>query len=668
MILKTIELENFGLYADRQRLDLEPRGGRPVVLLGGRNGAGKTTLLEAVRLALYGRRALGFRVAQSEYEDHLRSRMHVARNGDVASQTAVSLAFDYAEGGSLQHYRVERQWKVRGTKVIETLLLEKDGLPVDTVPREEWHSFLQELIPPGVSQLFFFDGEKIAEIASDVPDEGLAEAVRGLLGIELVGRLRTDLGLYLSRHGRQKDGGAADTLEEIVTELAALERDHNDKNEALAELRSRRVSKARLAADTRRRFVAEGGEAASRRAKIEADIKSRREQLARREGELRDLGGGLLPFATAPRLTQRFAKALSAIESSESGAEAAALRARLLAWRATAQPPRSASWSSKHWSDLDRFLEADASAPPTSHQDALHSVSRSDRRKFAALIADARQQVAPRVALLVTEIETHSTALKELDLELTRASGRAAGVLLDELLQAEKDLGAVEAELRAGEEELRIIEARRSSLEREQRRILDAQTAIAAGEERAELATRVGRALRQYEERLLERKLDQLRHEFVRRFNFLVRKGEFVADVEIDRTNFDATLIDRSGRAIKKSSLSAGEKQVYAISMLWALARTSGRPLPMIIDTPLARLDSEHRLALVERYFPQASHQVIVLSTDTEIDEVLLEQLGPSISHRYLLDYSSEDGATFVHRGYFGEEDLEEDHGALQQA
>ena len=64
-----------------------------------------------------------------------------------------------------------------------------------------------------------------------------------------------------------------------------------------------------------------------------------------------------------------------------------------------------------------------------------------------------------------------------------------------------------------------------------------------------------------------------------------------------------------------------------AVAYLWALSLASGRNLPVVIDTPLSRMDSEHRAALVERYFPHASHQVILLSTDTEIDEAHYAQL-----------------------------------------
>ena len=111
--------------------------------------------------------------------------------------------------------------------------------------------------------------------------------------------------------------------------------------------------------------------------------------------------------------------------------------------------------------------------------------------------------------------------------------------------------------------------------------------------------------------------------------------------------------MNEKGKEISKQSLSAGEKQIYAIAMLWALAKTSGRNLPMIIDTPLGRLDREHRDNLMKYYFPHVSHQVIILSTDTEIDEQYVHQLKNNISEVYLLDYNESKGFTEVKTQYF---------------
>jgi DNA sulfur modification protein DndD len=87
--------------------------------------------------------------------------------------------------------------------------------------------------------------------------------------------------------------------------------------------------------------------------------------------------------------------------------------------------------------------------------------------------------------------------------------------------------------------------------------------------------------------------------------------------------------------------------------MLDALAKTSGRKLPIIVDTPLGRLDSKHRKKLVENYFPSASHQVIILSTDTEIGKTYLASLSEHISHKIMLDYDDTKGSSHIKSGYF---------------
>jgi DNA sulfur modification protein DndD len=299
MILQTIVLENFGLYSGRVELELAPRANRgqprPIVLIGGKNGVGKTTLLEGLRLALYGRRALGSRVAVAQYEEYLRGRIHrPAGDAPVPSQAAVGIEFDYAEDGVVHRYRVRRAWSARGRTVVESLVVEKNGSLVTGVPRDEWHHFLQDLIPPGVSQLFFFDGERIQEIADgDHEEEHLAAAIRGLLGIELVARLRTDLGLFIARQQRGEEEESASRLEGIVRDLAVVEEQATVMAEDLAQLHTVRESHARSAEAARRRFVAEGGELAIQRTGMEDRLADVTRQIQRRQVELRPLQGRL---------------------------------------------------------------------------------------------------------------------------------------------------------------------------------------------------------------------------------------------------------------------------------------------------------------------------------------------------------------------------------------
>jgi DNA sulfur modification protein DndD len=136
-------------------------------------------------------------------------------------------------------------------------------------------------------------------------------------------------------------------------------------------------------------------------------------------------------------------------------------------------------------------------------------------------------------------------------------------------------------------------------------------------------------------------------------FQKLLRKADLVTGLTINPETFEATLYGRDHKPLPFDRLSAGERQLLATSMLWGLARASGRPVPTVIDTPLGRLDSNHRTNLVERYFPNASHQVLLLSTDEEIVGDYLKSLEPYISQAFLLAHDGSTGGTSIQKGYF---------------
>ena len=126
-------------------------------------------------------------------------------------------------------------------------------------------------------------------------------------------------------------------------------------------------------------------------------------------------------------------------------------------------------------------------------------------------------------------------------------------------------------------------------------------------------------------------------------------------DLLIDPKTYEVSLHDRHGSAIRKSGLSAGEKEIFAISLLWGLAQTSQLRLPIIIDTPLSRLDSSHRQHIVHCYFPNAGEQVVILSTDTEVDEAYYAQLKPYLSGAGRLQFDQRQELTTFQPGYFWE-------------
>ena len=169
MILHRLTLRDFGLFSGENTFSLTPRTKyrmrRPVILIGGKNGTGKTTILEAVRLCLYGARSLGDRVSRKEYHEYLASSIHHSQVTLLElKQASVALEFEHAHSGEKNYYHVERRWEVRkSTKepIRESLTIHKNNEPLSDFETDHWQDFLNELIPIGLSQLFFFDGEKI---------------------------------------------------------------------------------------------------------------------------------------------------------------------------------------------------------------------------------------------------------------------------------------------------------------------------------------------------------------------------------------------------------------------------------------------------------------------------------------------------------------------------
>jgi DNA sulfur modification protein DndD len=185
---------------------------------------------------------------------------------------------------------------------------------------------------------------------------------------------------------------------------------------------------------------------------------------------------------------------------------------------------------------------------------------------------------------------------------------------------------------------------------------MDREFAREDGRRMMQLAGRTRETMQVFLERVAARKIDRLSAYITESFRFLLRKQTLVERILIDPVTFAITLYDSAGQAIAKQRLSEGEKQIFAISVLWGLARASARPLPAVIDTPMARLDATHRQHLVERYFPNASHQVVIFSTDTEVDREYYRSLQPAMARAYHLNYDEDAKRTVGEEGYFWKE------------
>ena len=659
MNIESLTVENFRVFNGHHTFDLNPRikykKKRPIILFGGLNGAGKTTTLTAVRLALYGKQSIGSNVSQSDYHDYLKSSINRPKNGSEKPNTAcVELTFSYASMGVVNYYTVKRSWGINGKRVNEHLSISEDGKHLSELNSEQCQGFLNELIPIGVSDLFFFDGEKIAELAEDTKGSALGDSVKKLLGLDLIETLDADLGIML--RSEAKKGSSAEAQKRIAqleAQLKSLEKDTERELSLYEQERPVELEARENLHKLEQELSRKGGAWAETR---EGEIK-RQAALAEEkrliEESLRELLAGSYPLSLANQFVETTLNQLrNEAEYKRSSHTAAVISDRISVLNKSLKKFLGNSEVEKaHKAINDAFgplLETNINI------DVIHDISDSMLLAIENAVRDANDTQRKNLQELNQRLINITEQLDKAGANIARAPEQEQ---IQPLLQEIAKENQILAE---------SISKQKLQIETYKRLLRDAivvarqldkeASTISSDKESARVfqyASSAKSLLKDFKEEMSKRKVKDLEEKFIASFSGLARKEDINLIANIDPLSFTVRLLGTDGNEIDKDELSAGEKQIYAISILEALARTSGRRLPIIIDTPLGRLDSIHRSKLIQNYFPTASHQVIILSTDTEVDEAFYTELSPNISHAFRLDYDTKSGCTTASEGYF---------------
>lgn len=679
MIFRKLILENYGTFGGYHELNLSPASdelyNRPVIFIRGLNGAGKTTLVESIRVCLHGALAFGPRIGKHAYEETIRKRIHrqfgvlPAGNGAPTSTVmpidtaSVQLHFSTIEAGVSKDYEVKRSWRITEKhNVIESLHLTENGVSDTSLSKDQCERFLRDLISPTILDVFFFDGEKLQSLAKkEWSNTVLLEGVRSLLGLSIAEQLQKDLDVYVDRRlGEEAPDDIAEELASYQQELAQLERDRDFVlQESLTEKKALAENIREGIAHLEELIAKEGGEYAVRRDELSVENERLSQELELKRRGIIESFSGLLPFVFAPELCASVMRRLIQEEERSKLDAASDLIADRIgelyefissdgAWSESGIIP-SDELRKEFIQHVNTVL---LSRDDLEEHDVVLDVSETRRRKLISWISEVETEVGTRFA---NEMSNYLQIFKELNLtksELTLVPSD------EQLRQLVKDLNRKTSELEGVERKhdgiLNDLGAVRNRIERVQgsiSRLRKEFTGRRLEEHGLVLATRSKKALAEYVSILSDKKLDLFEDSIVRRFNELNRKDDLVSGVAIDRKSFQLQLF-RGGKQYERDLLSEGEKQLLAISIIWALRDISGLPIPVIIDTPHGRLDGIHRANMIDRFLPRASHQVILLATDKEIDEEELFDLKDAISRSYELFYDNEAGRTVIREIY----------------
>ena len=658
MIFLELVIQNFGPYCGRQVLNLRSQNpdSPPIILLGGMNGGGKTTLMDAIRLALYGHRAQCSTRNNLGYSEFL--NQSVNRHTPPGDQTRIELTFEHILNNVQVEFKIERVWTKNSKNGKDTLGVSIDSRE-DTALTQIWDERIEDLLPLGISNLFLFDGEQVKELAEqETPTIDVTNAIKTLLGLELAERLGNDIDILVNR----KRKALADTkdlasLEKIEQKLTLQQEKYQAAKQQLGIAQEDIEISQKHHDETSEKFLSEGGKIAKNRSQLETQISYGNDAIANQRKNLVEVAADVLPLALiSPLLTQ--AKTQAEKESKHLQAKIAqdvlkARNARFLSCiENLALLPEQIEQVHLFFEEENKVLEQDIQLTEQTYlaidPEINNQLNNVIERYLPNQINKAKEQLL--------NLENKAEELTAIERQLAAAAAPetyekladAVRVSQSQLVQAKSNYETIRKHC---EELGRLVDKTIKELSQFGEQNIDRKN----DEHIIKASAKVQNTLKLFRQKLTLRKLNQLETVVTECFLYLLHKSDLVHRIAIDANTFALSLYDYSGKPVLKHRLSAGEKQLLAIAFLWGLARVSGRNLPVAIDTPLGRLDSSHRSNLIERYFPNASHQVILLSTDTEIGLPEVQQLrdNKAIAREYLLKYSPSTRQTTIEPGYF---------------
>lgn len=671
MLLTRMVLQDIGAYRGRNELPLVAVPERPIVLYGGINGAGKTTLFESVRLCLYGQGFSGQKITKKKYHEKIRRLFN--RNPQTqksADEASITLEFQYAKNGRTDQYRIIRAWYNNGGNIDETLTIQTaptsdmggaDGVqyvPVD-MDVGQLQSIINQIIPLSIADLFFFDSEKIQEIAESASEDShIKYSFDALLGLDIPGRLSEDLGLYMMRNS--EDGAYEDILQDLdahTKERDAVQRRLDQLQEKRITLNAEINTLYKELQSKEKMFFQMGGNSVSERQNLAVEKEQLEKNIKYSEDVLRDIIENDLPLAIIPDQLRQVGTML---RSETEEIKASFERETLIG----AFNDLLGEFESK-LGQYDTKTSGDVVSRLRGTMDAkIDSLPSSRGTEFHFSLAEIRTMQGTIDSLLnnrYSEICRNRDAHKHYLVRHGEVSARLdatpqqdeAGPVYSEIKSITKEIGEMEREVQTLEKLESQQRALIVMLNSKVRKCLDMRKAGRKKRRGLEMIPGIQGALEDYSGMLRRQKIGLLESNILEGIKMCFHKKDLISRVSIDPDMYQVTLYRENGDEIPRELLSKGEQQMYAMSIVLGLARTSGRSLPFIIDTPLARLDEDHRENMVREFYPNASHQTIIFSTNTEIVGSYFELLKPYLSHAGLIMYDAKTDGSLVSDGYF---------------
>lgn len=703
MRIKTIELYNIGSYEGRNLFDIEAQSkSGKVVLIGGKNGAGKTTLFTAIKLCLYGHRESGYQNINAFYKKKIVKLVNDKAKIENVGKAFVIMELCINNGQDWDTYCLKRVWNLQQDD-FERFTVWKNDIELTAEELSDFENYLLNLIPPELFELYFFDGEQIADyFLEDAGNERVKHAFLTLCGYDTFEILYKNF-KRISKN-TSSNNEIFNTYLEIEDKLYQAEKEYSSNKAELERILVDIECKNSELKALEERYTLGGGVTVSEWNDKFLELKNEERLREEKNAWLRTAANDIIPYIIVQSELKQLLDLMEK-EKEYQQLESAKEVLKAMLPGILLELNQNADLSDKICTKVDEKISA------TTDMETILSLSKEEYNKLSSLITILLGYKKEEIINVRNEIRDSIKRSKKLRTVIENSNVDGIDSFLQQkesMIEERENLIKLRDSANEKNEELlqykAVCELEYKTISKELDKQLKSQSVN-------DLSMRTTLFLEELQKRLFESEILKVQNLFMQKMNQLMRKDQFIDCIRID-SNFNIHVykrvsVDANGVSKKiqnlstkgyekeygiihcedllavskcssldafvkkyekskksfevllefdKSTMSKGEKQVFIMSLYWAMMQMCNKEIPFIIDTPFARIDTEHRAHITEFFFKELCGQVFIFSTNEEITPEHVEVIGSDLQAKFLIENIDNKKTIIEVNKYFGEQ------------
>lgn len=715
MIIKRITLKNFKSYESTTTFNLSVNNNQNIILIGGENGAGKSTIFQAIKLCIYGSTAYGYLGQNYHYNELVKN--YINNNAFTSDTISSYVEIDLCFGNNPDDfYTLKRSWSYENEKINEVFTVTKDADLLSDEKLDHFNQQLKSTLPPSLFNFFFFDGEELGNFFTDKSNRlNMKESVLELFNFNTFVTIQKQLKSYQKQ--QTKNNTELEAIQSEYESLSEKVQNIQDQKVNLEESIERAMIRLdHLSAQKKKleeEFHQRGGLLEKEQSQVTSTITKLEAERVEINNKIKEFCTNELPFLL---ISNQLVQLSSHIKQEQQLEQYNLIKQKLNSkiLLESIQTVLQTSISSEDSISIQNHLLAGMfNENEINKISQFLCLSNEQSNSVLALcntLIQSKEQLFKNISSYYKRLESIASEIKSLKKKLnSNVSNDQMFTYINSINEINNETAILNSQIQSNEEEITRIQDELQGLQSLHLRTKSKMIELLQNNNITNLSLDLVNYFEELLKNVTNKKLRLIEKEFLVIFSQIIRKNNFITDIKLDE-NFNATLYNtrdytvtelinicnnigvnnltykygqlfiddlcsylstneenllltlwgQSGQSILSlrtkvniNALSSGEKQVYVLCLIWAILKVSDVNIPFIIDTPYARIDSTHRHALTTIYLPKISEQVIILSTNEEIDEELYKVIKPYVANEYLLLYDTEHHRTTIKNAYF---------------